>query len=319
MVSFLRCLLLGGLLVLTGCSSPLQYLDDPQDSRPTVTAMAEAYDQGHLVRLPGQDEITIPVRVFGAEGDDIPVVMVHGLQSHSGWFVQSAAVMAAQGHPVYGLDRRGSGLSREARGDCDNFIDMIEDIETVVAHVQQEHQVKRVHVLGHCFGAIPATLFAALHAEEVASLILTTPGIYTHTDLTWAQKLGIGWASLWGSVHYVPVPMDVQEFTDMDSYQQFIATDPLSLQQATSRFYFEVHNARVYLQLQDENLTMPVFMVLAQDDQISDNRENTDFFNELPSDTKRLITYDHAVHIIEFSRDRDLFFEDLLEWLDEDY
>lgn len=40
----------------------------------------------------------IPVRLFGARGRH-PVVVLHGLQSHSGWFVPSATHVASWDSP----------------------------------------------------------------------------------------------------------------------------------------------------------------------------------------------------------------------------
>ena len=46
----------------------------------------------------------------------LPVLYLHGIQSHPGWFVGLAAALSARGHPVYLVTRRGSGRNRLARG-----------------------------------------------------------------------------------------------------------------------------------------------------------------------------------------------------------
>ena len=79
---------------------------------------------GREITVPPAEGYDIAVRVYGETGGKTPVVMTHGLQSHSGWFAQSAAAMAAGGHPVYAVDRRGSGLSQGPRGDMQAFDEM---------------------------------------------------------------------------------------------------------------------------------------------------------------------------------------------------
>src|SRR3954464_6461838 len=85
----------------------------PRDQAPALPEMARAHALGHVEFVAARDGKRIPVRTFGTNGSRRPVLMTHGLESHSGWFVQSAAFMAGLGHPVYLVDRRGSGLSRE--------------------------------------------------------------------------------------------------------------------------------------------------------------------------------------------------------------
>ena len=60
---------------------------------------------------------------------------------------------------------------------------------------------------------------------------------------------------------------------------------------------------------------MPVFMAFAGGDEISDNEKNRAFFDRLPAEQKVLHEYPGAVHIIEFSTERDAFFADLGKWL----
>ncbi len=47
------------------------------------------------------------------------VVMLHGIQSHSGWYEGSGEHLAQAGVSVLAPDRRGSGMNGEARGDAD--------------------------------------------------------------------------------------------------------------------------------------------------------------------------------------------------------
>jgi alpha-beta hydrolase superfamily lysophospholipase len=223
--------------------------------------------------------------------------------------------MADLGCPVYAMDRRGSGMSREQRGHCDSFRQMTADIRAVCEHAMEQHGVETVHVVGHCFGAIPASVFACEHPDKVETLILTTPGIYTHSDLSVWQKLSIFLWKVTGRVCYVPVPLDVDEFTDLEPYRNFIRDDALAVRAATSEFYFEVHQARLFLKDDFDKLTMPILMVLAEEDKISDNDDNAGFLRRLPSRHKRLLTYSGAIHILEFSRERETFFADLARWI----
>jgi alpha-beta hydrolase superfamily lysophospholipase len=277
--------------------------------------MAAALAKGEVTYLPGPGEAAIPVRIFGTEGILPPVLMTHGLQSHSGWFVQSAVLLAARGHPVYAFDRSGSGLSRAPRGDSKDFMAWAREIDAVAEEATRRHGTGQVYLLGHCFGAIPAAVYASGHPDKIRALILTSPGIYTHTTLAWRQTLKI---LLWpaGSMDFaVPSPLETEWFSELDDYKRFIAADPLALREATGDFYWQIFQARRYLKANTEKLTMPVFVALAGADPISDSEKNSAWFESLPSARKVLIRYGSARHILEFSPERDRFFADLDRWL----
>lgn len=257
----------------------------------------------------------IAVRVYGQTGGKAPVVMTHGLQSHSGWFAQSAARMAAQGHPVYAVDRRGAGLSQGPRGDMKAFDEMIDDLLVVADDIAKRHGATKFFLLGHCFGAIPATAFSIRHPERIEGLILTTPAIYTHTSLPFSQKLRILFSRDGHRDFLLPSPLNPDEFTELPPFETFIRSDPLALRAATGNFYTEVHRARWFVRNNTDKIEMPVFMAIAGEDPISDNRRNIRFYENLPADDKMMINYEDARHILEFSPERERFLYDLVFWL----
>ena len=278
--------------------------------------MQEALSRSTLIWTEDRNGIEIPIRAFGEMHQRTPVILAHGLQSHSGWFVQSGAFVDQCGFPLYAFDRRGSGLSQQPHGDSKSYEEWSEDILTVARWAMKRHGTKTVHVMGHCFGAIPACVFACEHAELVQSLILPTPGIHTHSDVSLRDKLNILFSKLFGRPHDIPVPLSTELFTDMPEYQQFIAKDHLKLQFATSSLYWEVPKARRYIGRAEKKLDVPTLMVFAGHDRVCNNAANRRFFDKLGSTDKKLIEYEDAVHIIEFSHERDAFFADLTGWLD---
>jgi len=277
--------------------------------------LKSALSEARLFYIPTDDFADIPVRVFGDDGVKTPVIMAHGLQSHSGWFAQSAAHIAGLGHPVYSMDRRGSGLSRSPRGDMKDFHEMIQDISVVADFVCRKHDTEKILILGHCFGAIPITAFACEYPRRVKGMLLTTPAIYTQTTVPLYAKLRIITTRPGRRDFMIPVPLDSSWFTDLQAYENFIASDYLSLKQASGDFYYQIHEARLFIRSHTDRLTMPVFMGVAREDPICDNKGNFDFFEKLPSRRKQLIEYTDARHILEFSTEKELYFDDLDHWL----
>jgi len=278
--------------------------------------MKSALLDSRVLSIFSADNIEIPIRAFGEDQRGTPVLMLHGLQSHSGWFVQSGQFIADQGCPLYAIERRGSGLSRQPRGHADGYHQMIDDINAVADWASRRHGTQQVHIVGHCFGAIPATAYACQYSDRVSSLILPTPGIHTRSDLPVWQKLRIVFAIVTGRHRLpIPVPLSTSLFTGDTDYQNFIQKDALALLYATASFYREVLRMRRFVHQHVSRLRMPVFMAIAGMDRICNNGRNKDFFATIASERKQWIEYSRAVHILEFSPDRDEFFGDLADWL----
>jgi len=257
----------------------------------------------------------IPYRPSGLEGPKTPVLMLHGLESHSGWFVQSSEHVAGLGHPVYAMDRKGSGESKAPRGSCYDFRDMLAEIQSLARKIMGDHQVTHFHLLGHCFGAIPATAFACENFSTLKSLILATPAIYTREEPATADKLKIFWSALSGRDMRIPVSLRTAWFTDQEKYARFIEEDTLALRNASARLYWEVMRARRYIHANEQKLTMPLMTAVAGGDRICDNEKNQRFFDRLPARKKEEHLYPKAVHILEYSDEKDAFFSDLAAWL----
>ena len=306
--------------LLAGCASyqPSEQASPdfkPRDVAPAQPEMAAARRQGavEFVNAPGA---RIPLRVFGTNGTRRPVLMTHGLESHSGWFVQSAAFMAGLGHPVYVMDRRGSGLSRERRGHSDNFRQWSRDLESVARHVLDRHRTNRLHVIGHCFGAIPATVFVIEHSNQVASLILPTPGLDTATDLTFGQKLHVLGDHLSRQSHYLPVPLKTEQFTSQPEYRDFIEQDKLKLHEATTAFFWNINQARKFVRAHREEVRCPVWVGLAGQDEIVRAEPTRELVRDFGSSRNQVVVFPEAKHILEFSPARAAFFGELEHWLE---
>lgn len=307
-------------LLLAGCAATVPPPGGPGSGRswgaqiPMPEALRTAVGKGALEFLPGPDGYTVPVRAYGPSGGKTPVVLTHGLQSHSGWFAQSAAFLAGLGHPAYALDRRGSGLSEAPRGDVKDYRAWAEEILTVAEEARRRHGSVQVYLVGHCFGAIPAAVFAGEHPELVKGLILTTPGLYTRTSVTTGQALRIFFSASGQRDYYLPVPLETRWFSEVPEFEAFVAGDPLALRAATGDLYWEIHRAR-RAAAQPVRLGMPLWMGLAGEDPIADNEANEAWFLRVPSPRKTLVRYGDARHVLEFSPVRERFFGDVAAWL----
>ena len=257
----------------------------------------------------------LPMRRFGVGGAGRPVVMLHGLQSHSGWFVQSARHLSALGLPTYLFDRCGSGVS-EGETEIGSRIDgLLAEVDAVAAEALRGTAFDSVHLIGHCFGAIVSLLYAALHRPaRVASLVLATPALYTQADLPPLDKARVLWSVLSRRPVRVPVPLSPEQFSELEPFVDFVRHDPLALRTAPARLLYEVGRGRRQLPRAARVLRTPLLVALAGGDVICDNKRNRRLLEHVTAPME-VHQYSGARHILEFSGEREAFFNDLTAWL----
>ena len=78
------------------------------------------------------------VRVWDVARPAARVVCLHGIISHGGWYLQSCQRLADAGCEVHYLERRGSGLNAEQRGDVDQYQTWIEDVTTYLQQLPSD-------------------------------------------------------------------------------------------------------------------------------------------------------------------------------------
>src|SRR5688572_20056051 len=86
------------------------------------------------------------------DGNDSPrarVVFLHGITSHSGWYNRSCDHLRGAGFEVHFLDRRGSGLNPDDRGDIACWMTWVSD---VAAYLEQLGNSRPVILCGISWG-----------------------------------------------------------------------------------------------------------------------------------------------------------------------
>jgi alpha-beta hydrolase superfamily lysophospholipase len=240
--------------------------------------------------------------------------MLHGLESHSGWFVQSARHLAELGLPVYAFDRGGSGVSESNPEAASRLSGLLAEVDDVADHALAGTGFDSIHLVGHCFGAIVALHYAALYRpSRVASLVLATPALYTRSDARPSDKVRIVWSVLGGHADRVPVPLLPEQFSELAPFVEFVRGDPLALKTVPARLLYEVSRARGRLPKAAGALQAPLLVAMAGDDRICDNVRVKRLIERITA-PKEVREYAGARHILEYSCQREEFLSDLGTW-----
>jgi len=251
------------------------------------------------------------------------VVFVHGIQSHGGWYEYSSTQLAQAGFAVSFLDRRGSGLNEQSRGDAPSFRRLLDDLAEYLAQVPRS--VARDHALGRLplflaaisWGGKLAVALERRHPGLVDGLVLLCPGFFPRVYPSLGQRLKILVARLFRPRKLFHIPLnDPELFTATPRWQQFLRDDPLRLHKATARLLVESARLDGYLRFAPKYVHVPVLVLLAENDRIINNLRTRGFVERFATPKKQIIEYPGAHHTLEFELEPDRFIGDVRSWLE---
>jgi alpha-beta hydrolase superfamily lysophospholipase len=239
------------------------------------------------------------------------VFVLHGIQSHGGWYVNSCAQLADAGFEVWVPDRRGSGMNLTHRGDAPSFRRLLDDIAEMMGRAALPR-----FLLGISWGGKLAVAFQRRHPGLTSGLVLITPGLFQRVDLSLMDRLRVLGSRCVSPTKQFPIPLnDPSLFTENAEYQQFIRDDPLGLRTATARLLFESVRMDVYNRWAPQHVTCPTLVLLAEHDRIIDNAKTRQFVARFPNPDVTIHEYPRAHHTLEFEPGGPPFIGDLLAWL----
>src|SRR5262245_40318354 len=124
------------------------------------------------------------------------VVILHGVQSHGGWYHSLGRTLAAAGYETHFPDRRGSGANRADRGHAPSSRRLLADLTERLSDLRRRDPAVPTALAGISWGGKLAVLAAAARPELVDALALVCPGLHPRVGVSLGEKISIGCAWL---------------------------------------------------------------------------------------------------------------------------
>lgn len=245
-------------------------------------------------------------------------VVLHGVQSHAGWYHNLGRRLAEAGFEAFFPDRRGSGSNRKDRGHASSGRRLLNDVTEFLENLRNDGPSRPTALAGISWGGKLAVLAAAKRPDLVDALVLICPGLHPRVGVPLKERLAIALAffSGRGAKKTFPIPLsDPALFTDQEEGQRFIATDPLGLRVATAGLLASSVMIDRAVASVARKVRQPALLMLAGHDRIVDNPRTRQYFDRLASPSKSLIEYPDGHHTLEFDPDPNQYALDLAQWL----
>jgi alpha-beta hydrolase superfamily lysophospholipase len=246
------------------------------------------------------------------------VVVLHGVQSHGGWYHGLGRALAASGYETHFPDRRGSGANRVDRGHTPSAGRLVQDIAEYLRQLRDAEPAVPITLAGISWGGKLVVAAAGRHPDLIDALVLICPGLHPRVGVTRSERLRIAWAWFTNRRKTFPIPLsDPALFTANPEGQAFIESDRLGLHAATAGLLAASTFIDRWVRRIPSRVRQPALLMLAGLDRIVDNEKTCNYFERLASTDRLIIEYPEGHHTLEFEPDPTLYARDLVGWLDE--
>ncbi|XP_062193903.1 uncharacterized protein LOC133897264 isoform X2 [Phragmites australis] len=247
------------------------------------------------------------------------VVLLHGLNEHSGRYNHFAKLLNDQGLKVYAMDWIGHGGSDGVHGYVSSLDHAVGDLKEFLEDVVlEENHGLPCFLFGHSTGGaivLKAALdpCVELHIEGV---VLTSPAIHVQTSHPIIKVVAPIFSMLApkyrvSALHRrgPPVSRD-PEALKMKYSDPLVYTGPIRVRTGN-----EILRISSYLQRNLSRVTVPFLVLHGTADTITDPRASQRLYQTSMSTNKSIKLYDGYLHDLLFEPERDDIANDIIDWL----
>lgn len=243
------------------------------------------------------------------------IVLVHGMNEHSGRYQHVAGFFAGHGLAVYTLDQRGFGQSEGVRCYVDRFADYLHDLCLMV---DLASKWGKPVMLGHSLGGLIAYRYGLTYPERISGLVLSSPLFRQRVKINPIQQALAPLLSAVLPRVQVPSNFDPDAVSRDPEVVRAYATDPLVWRKATPRWFMEF--TRVALDCQQGSsleMKLPVLFLQAGADRLVDPEATRRVYEQVPHGRKAFRLYPDKYHEILNDPGREEVLAEILRWLQE--
>ncbi|XP_020587851.1 uncharacterized protein LOC110029764 [Phalaenopsis equestris] len=247
------------------------------------------------------------------------LLIIHGLNEHSGRYAHFASQLTSCGFGVFAMDWIGHGGSDGLHGYVPSLDWVVADTELFLEKIREENPGVPCFLFGHSTGGA-VVLKAALLSQMVAALegiILTSPALRVKP----AHALIGAMAPIFSLVlpkyqfkgaNKKGIPVSRDPAAMLAKYSDpLVYTGPIRI-----RTGHEILRISAHLMQHISAVTIPFFVLHGTADRVTDPLASQDLYNQSASKHKHIKLYQGLLHDLLFEPERDEIGADIIEWME---
>jgi acylglycerol lipase len=241
------------------------------------------------------------------------MVLVHGFNSHSGYYAWAAEQFTSAGFAVYALDLRGRGKSDGDRFWVDNYTEYVSDVAHTVRIAKSREPGLPVFLLGHSAGGVISSVYTIEHQAELAGFICESFAYQVPAPDFVLQVLK-------GISHIVPhakvLHLKNGDFSRDPNVVQAMNDDPyVGDETQPAHTVAQMVLADERLKREFPLIKIPVLILHGTVDKATKPEGSKFFYETAGSKDKTLKLYEGHFHDLLNDYDRDVVMADIIGWI----
>jgi len=256
--------------------------------------------------------------IWRAKNPKATLIGIHGYSEHGACYDHFAEFLNENDYDVIWMDLPGHGRSDGRKNNIDDFNDYLLSFDAFLKEVDSRNMKKPYHLFGHSLGGLVSMRFmqSSPRADLMRSLILTSPLVGVEDFKGWKLSFmrllvkvapNLGWGN--------DEKLGEETLTHDVEMREKRKADPLIKARVTINWCREYIKAKDLLYKDLPKLTVPLYLLQAELEKVTDLEETKSFFPLIPSKSKEMKIYDGFCHEILNEIGRDQVMKDILVWL----
>ena len=243
------------------------------------------------------------------------IVLVHGLNSHSGYYQWVAEQFVAVNYAVYALDLEGRGQSEGERFYVQSIYDFTKEVDQLVSIAKTAHPKLPFFILGHSAGGVVACLYTLEYPGKVNGLICESFA-YQVPAPDFALTVLKGLSHI--APHLHTIKLKNEDFSRDAAVVTAMNNDPLIAHESQpSKTMEQLVIADERLKKEFPLITLPVLILHGTADKATKYSGSQFFYDNTGAKDKTLKLYEGHYHDLLNDTDKELVMMDILKWVGE--
>ncbi|MBE7169501.1 MAG: alpha/beta hydrolase [Williamsia sp.] len=274
-----------------------------QTNTPSLTATFDTSD-GHKVFYRNWKPANTPKAV---------IVLVHGFNSHSGYYQWTAEQLIANNIEAYAIDLRGRGNSDGERYYIQDYNDLIGDIDQLVTIAQTAHPGLPLFLLGHSAGGILSAVYTLEHQDKLNGFICESFAFQIPApDFVLAVLKGISHIA----PHAHVLKLKNEDFSREPAVVETMNTDPLLEHEVQpTRTVQQLVLADERLKAEMNTIKLSLLIIHGTQDKATKPSGSQYFYDHAGSTDKTVKFYEGHYHDLLNDTDKEVVMNDIIAWL----
>jgi alpha-beta hydrolase superfamily lysophospholipase len=244
------------------------------------------------------------------------VVIIHGFNSHSGYYQWVAEQLNANGFGVYAIDVRGRGNSDGERYYIADYTQVVKDIDMLVDIAKQNHPGSPTFLLGHSAGGVFSAVYTLQHADKLGGFICESFAFQLPAP-------SFALAVLNGISHLAPhahvVKLKNEDFSRDATVVETMNSDPLIAHEVQpSRTIQQLSLADEEIKNGFSTIHLPLLILHGTGDKATKFSGSQYFYDHAGSKDKTIKLYDGYYHDLLNDSGKEQVMKDIVEWLEKE-